>query len=502
MQRVVLAAALVAAGVAAVAAAAPFTLAPPVVASGPSPFAGCANIGPGTPGAINYVNAEVEPWVDVNPANPNNIIAVWQQDRWSDGGARGLVAGVSHDGGQTWSRTWAPFTFCSGGTVANGGDFERASDPWVTFSPNGHAYQIAINFNGLDLTNAVTVSKSTNGGDTWSSLKTLIRDSGERDSSWAFNDKQSITADPFDANYVYAVWDRLVSPNGKSKASFQGLLNSKTFRGPTWFSRTTDGGQTWEPAREISDPGSHAQTIGNIIDVLPDGTLLDLFTQFVEHKNAKGIRGIHFAVIRSGDKGATWSDEIVIAADNSVGVRDPDTNDPLRTGDSIPDIAVNRHPGTPGFGNAYVVWQGRSSPSATSDDAIFLSRSTDGGLNWSDPIQVDKSPAGVAAFIPAVHVRADGTVAVTYFDLRNNTPDPGLVTDYWIVHSHDGGLTFSSESHVYGPFDMRIAPVARGFFLGDYMGLASRGNTFVPAWVAGNNANTANRTDVFLTSAG
>ena len=73
-----------------------------VLVSGPSPFAGCT-IG-GGPGAINYVNAEVEPWVAVNPTNPNNIIAVWQQDRWSDGGSHGLVTGVSHDGGATWSR--------------------------------------------------------------------------------------------------------------------------------------------------------------------------------------------------------------------------------------------------------------------------------------------------------------------------------------------------------------------------------------------------------------
>ena len=119
------------------------------------------SIGPGTPGAVNYLNDEVEPWVAVNPANPLNVIGVWQQDRWSDGGARGLATGYSTNGGATWNTTFARFTFCSGGTVANGGDFEaRASDPWVTFSPNGAAYQIAIAFNGLDLTNAVTVSKS------------------------------------------------------------------------------------------------------------------------------------------------------------------------------------------------------------------------------------------------------------------------------------------------------------------------------------------------------
>jgi len=477
------------------------TVAQPVRVSGPSPFAGCTNIGPGTPGAVNYVNSEVEPWVAVNPVDPKNIIGVWQQDRWSDGGARGLATGYTTDGGVTWNTTAAKFTFCSGGTAANGGDFERASDPWVTFSPNGAAYQISIAFNGLDLTNAVTVSRSSSGGATWSDPTTLIRDSGVRDSSWAFNDKESITADPFDSRYVYAVWDRLVSPNNKSRASIQGLINSKTFRGPIWFSRTINGGVSWEPARMIADPGSHNQTIGNQIDVLADGTLMDLFTEIVAHKNAGGNRGVHFPVVRSSDHGASWGDSVVIADDTSKGVKDPETRQPLRTGDGLPDIAVNRHPGTPGYGYAYVVWQGTSSPSAPSDDTIYLSRSTDGGSTWSGPKSVNRTPNGAAAFLPSVQVAADGTVGVTYYDLRNNTSAPSLPTDVWIVHSHDAGETFGSESHVAGSFDFTTAPDAGGYFLGDYQGLDSVGNSFAPFFAETNSGDTTNRTDIFFTTA-
>src|SRR3989442_2457265 len=76
--------------------AVPFSVAPLTLVSGPSPFAACDIFGePGT----NFLNAEVEPWVDVNPTNPRNIVGVWQQDRWSNGGARGLVAGETHNGG-------------------------------------------------------------------------------------------------------------------------------------------------------------------------------------------------------------------------------------------------------------------------------------------------------------------------------------------------------------------------------------------------------------------
>ena len=55
-----------------------------------SPFAaGCE----GTPvNGTLYANAEVEPFVAVNPANAANLIGVWQQDRWSNGGAKGLLA--------------------------------------------------------------------------------------------------------------------------------------------------------------------------------------------------------------------------------------------------------------------------------------------------------------------------------------------------------------------------------------------------------------------------
>ena len=76
------------------------TAGPLVLASTPSPFASCTVGGPGT----NYPNAEVEPFVAVNPTDPSNVIGVYQQDRWIDGQARGIVASVSHDGGRSWRK--------------------------------------------------------------------------------------------------------------------------------------------------------------------------------------------------------------------------------------------------------------------------------------------------------------------------------------------------------------------------------------------------------------
>src|SRR3712207_9247693 len=53
---------------------------PLVRVSGTSPFAG-SNCGLAGQTGKNFLNSEVEPFVDVNPANGDNIIGAWQQDR-------------------------------------------------------------------------------------------------------------------------------------------------------------------------------------------------------------------------------------------------------------------------------------------------------------------------------------------------------------------------------------------------------------------------------------
>ena len=92
-----------------------FTLTPPVTASSASPFADCevGAVEGADPPSINYLDTEVEPFVAVNPIEPDNIIGVYQQDRWSDGGAHGLVASRSSDGGATWTQNYAEFSVCS-----------------------------------------------------------------------------------------------------------------------------------------------------------------------------------------------------------------------------------------------------------------------------------------------------------------------------------------------------------------------------------------------------
>ncbi len=57
------------------------------------------------------------------------------------------------------------------------------------------------------------------------------------------------------------------------------------------------------------------------------------------------------------------------------------------------------------------------------------------------PIKVNQTPGSSTpgnhqAFVAGVHVTPNGTVGVTYYDFRNNDANPGVPTDYWIVHCH------------------------------------------------------------------
>jgi hypothetical protein len=416
-----------------------------VQVSQPSPVAaGC------TGGAVSgqaFVHSEVEPWLAIDRNDARRVLGAWQQDRWSNGSARALVSASSSDGGASWQMHLHPMSRCGGAAPGSSGDFERVTDPWVDFSPDGTAYAMGLATIGPSLVDgsqsAMLVSRSSDGGRSWSAPLPLIHDFGLH-----HNDKNTLTADPLDAAFVYAVWNR----------------NARDGNGQTMFARSSDGGRTWEAARAIVEPRAFAPsgatrstTIGNRIVVLEGGpqrgALVNVYTQTDVVAGATSRR---IVAVRSLDKGLTWSAPSEVGSLRSVGTRDAATGVRVR-------------------------------------DGIVLARSRDAGRTWSAPLAVNRM-ASAPAFTPVVHVRADGRIGVLHYDLRSNTPDAAtLLADAWLVTSADGVQW--SETHMAGPFDMTQAPNAGGLFLGDYQGLASSGSEFV-ALLATANLDTNNRSDV------
>ncbi|HYZ88855.1 MAG TPA: sialidase family protein [Myxococcales bacterium] len=430
-------------------------------------------------GGTLFRNAEVEPSFAVNPANPSNLIGVWQQDRYSNGGARGITTYVSFDAGNTWTTTAVKFSRCTGGT------YERASDPWISISPAGTAYQQALAFDASGGNRAVLASRSSDGGRTWSNPAGLQVDT---DPNFAL-DKGSITADRNDASFVYAVWDRVTEAAAR--------VPSPTARGPAWFTRSADAGQTWEAARQIYDPGADAQTIGNIVAVLPDGTLMNVMqvSSCNSGINCQFAAGI--AVLHSTDKGVTWpGPPITVASVENLRVVDPKTQRFVRTGGPLPAITVDSSTGA-----VHVVWEdSRFSKDPQGNDlrnGIALSTSLDGGQTWSTPIQANRAPAAVA-FTPAVSA-AGGLLAVSYYDTRDDDPaDPShFLVSAWLATSPDQGTTWA-EMRLAGPFDLQIAPFAEGYFLGDYEGLAFDGSSFLAFFAAANSGNASDPTSILF----
>ncbi len=441
--------------------------------SGSSPFA--VNCAPSN-GETLFLNSKVEPYLAVSPANSQLMVGVWQQDRWSGTGARGILAARSVNGGSTWAiPTPPPLSHCMGGTAANAGDYDRVSDPWVAFSSDGVTfYQSALAFTA-GTSSAVLVSVSADQGQTWSAPTAVVRDAPDT----PFEDKDSITADPLDPSRAYVVWDRTSADV------------------PAMLARTTDRGASWQPMQLLYDPGAGNATIGNVIVGLkggtPVGTLVDCLTQYPA--SGSGIASLR--AIRSADQGQTWasSTAATIAPLNSVQTKDPFSGKPVRDGSILGRFSADPRSGST---TLYATWEDATPVTNQAYNAILLSRSTDGGATWSHPVAVN-ADLTVPAFDPSLTVRGDGEIGLTYYDFRGGLPAGAIPVSYWLARSSDGGVTWA-ETLIDGPFDLSSAPGVQGqFFLGDYQSVQWAATDFLPFYTKTSSAGSG-LTDVFFDS--
>jgi len=492
--------------------------------SNPSPLAPPTSTTPTV-----FVNSEVEPQIAVNPLDTRQAVSVWQQDRYrSVGGARAIVFSVSIDANDSTSQWSTPAAIPGFDATDPNSPFARYTDPWVTVTPTGDVYATALAMTpvgpvpGHTAVMVIKGSITTTGSVSWDPAgpTTLIRTDAPpgTDPADLANDKEMVVADPTDSNgkTVYVVWDRLNHPSDQQNFN---AAHGLPFREDMMFARTTDGGATWDggglppavagyPASDVTNFVPNESAFGNEIVVQPNGTLVDVFTHGNGSGNQKPQADQNHLGVLIGQKSGSdvnWSGITDGPGIETMGVTDPDTGAPVRSGEPLTSVAVD-----PNNGNLYAVWPDGRFSGFTHDDIAF-SMSTDGGLTWSDPIKINQTPTNIPAgdqqaFTPVVAVNSDGTVAVTYYDFRNNTdltPGSGLPTDYFIVHNvgnpgSSGSWVGNEQKLTTSSFNMEnAAPTSRGYFLGDYEGLAAAGQSFY-ALFAQAGADTSNPSDIWF----
>src|SRR6266540_3170340 len=371
--------------------------------------------------------------------------------------------------------------------VANPTD--RADDVAMSAGSDGVVHLSAHVFDVDRQRSGLLATRSTDGGRTWGRPVALAVRTGSRGGEYAGG---TIAADPADPRLVYGVVPTFSYPSEAGGS----------FRGTVVVARSLDGGSRWQPARSVLDTGADRLTTGHQLVVLPGGTLLDVFT-LIDLREDPQQPALQVAVMRSNDRGGSWSPPTVIADIRSVGVVDPETGDPVASGTRLqPAVAVD-----PASGRFHVAWQDARFSHGQAD-AIALAFSPDDGTTWTTPAKVNATPTNIPvgnqqAFAPNLAVATDGTVGVSYFDVRHNDGSASLPTDRWLVRCRPTANPACTRRPARpetrltaASFDMRQAHLLTsigppGFFLGDYMGLTSTGRDFLAVFAQPHNNDPA-----------
>ncbi|MDP9367255.1 MAG: glycoside hydrolase [Chloroflexota bacterium] len=390
-------------------------------------------------------SAYSEPHVAVDSKNPERLVGA--SKFFTDNSSYGFRVGVffSDDGGRSWSER---------GILPGLEAFAITSDPVVAFGPDGEVYVAVIAVTEIEpeekvtdlLAEAIAPDTRANGG--WGVFTYRSNDGGETFAApvkvdiGSFDDKEWLAVDvsngPHRGN-VYVVWqDNCV----------------------TSFSRSTDGGRTFSPRKALLTACAGAQ-----VAVGPDGTIYVLGPTYTPHPDVATYR-----LTVSRDGGRTFDEPRAVI---QVAVMPGQLNGGFRAA-ALPGLAV-----APDTGDLVVVWNDDRNGNVN----IWLSRSTDGGASFSEPIHVNDIARG-DQFQPSLAIAAGGTVVVSWFDRR---ADPeNRLADVYIARSTDGGRRFGPAVRVSTQqFDPSLAapPAPSGnLFFGDYQGLAITGETVIPFW--------------------
>ncbi|MEW6156109.1 MAG: sialidase family protein [Verrucomicrobiota bacterium] len=378
------------------------------------------------------LRAQAEPHLVRSWSDPNLIVGIFQEGRYTDGGAVDCGYGISTDAGQTWNRGLIPHLSAQ----IDGGPFNRASDPVAGIDLNGHIYLNTLCLKGEPASwlGSLVISKSVDGGKSFS--RPLVAFASDR--SDIFPDKNWMAINTFagtpTANRIVITF---------TEFRYQSAANPTTTY-PIVVTYSDDGGASWSaPKRLARDYVQGSQPV-----FLPDGKLIIAYWNFLESS---------IEVQVSPDGGANFDSPRTVTRVFSYA--DPVARSPAFLFSAIGDRET---------GSIYLAYQARMET-----PRIMMTRSSDRGETWTTPVAVNDTPNGASVFLPAIAASPDGQhVTVIFYDKRDANGNDNLV-DLYLAESFDGGNTWQPNLRISeSSSDLRLAPLTpMGRMLGDYLGL-------------------------------
>lgn len=357
----------------------------------------------------------------------STIVAVFQSGRFSSAGASNIGWATTTDNGATWNHGFLPKI-----TKFEGGPFDRANDPAVTYDRKHDAWLIStLAMNEIDgaVGVAVLTSRSTDGGLTWGDPVTVSSTDGNYDKNWIVCDNT-----PSSRFYgrCYTHWtDAAAGPR---------IL----------MSTSTDGGLTWGPKKTTKDVASG---LGGQPLVKPSGVVIVPYSA-----NYESIRSF-----RSLDGGVSWTKTVMVASvtDHTVagGARTP----------PFPSAGIDKS------GKVFVAWQDCRFRSRCASNDIVMSTTRD-GRSWSPVTRIPIDPRGsnVDHFVPGLGVDpatggSDARLGLLYhFYPRARCTLGNCRLHVGFVSSTDGGASWSAPTTLAGPMQLSWLPRSFGRMFGDY----------------------------------
>jgi len=374
-----------------------------------------------------------EPSVAVNPHNPQQVVAAYQDN---------VHIAYSADAGKHWDNA----------TGVAPADYRVSGDVSVTYDKNGRAILCYMAFDKLGTMNywahgasrsGLFVRRSLDGGKTWEAQDiTIIKHPTEP--NIPFEDKPYIVADdspgPYAGN-LYVGWTRWT------------LEDSQIL-----LSRSTDDGKTWSEPLEIDkhrglprDDNGAVEGFSGVVG--RDSTLYVVWGD-----------GDHIVFTSSRDGGRTFETprNIIETAPIMFVVEAVDRSN------GFPVIAID-----PRDGKLYVTWSDYRNGGVD----VFCSTSTDRGREWSAPVRVNSDPLHNGADHFFHWLAVDPTTGAAYVVFYDRRGDPlNRKARVVLARSTDGEKSFANYAWTQNDFDPGRV------FIGDYTGIAALGGRVYGAW--------------------